>query len=160
MSRTDSMMAAVQQHLRGTAFVFTRHAKGFDISLDLENPTWWVVLKETRVTATSKFSIITDEIDSKFTIIETPQRIEWADGTPRFAPQSAVSPKQSLDAEIDLRVSAEPIRRYVRLEGENMGFNESFERSKLVVTLGVAAAGVVAVGLVVMVLVNTMQGGS
>ena len=160
MSRTDSMMAAVQQHLRGTAFVFTRHAKGFDIALDLTNPTWWVVLKETRVAATSKFSIVTDEIDSKFTITETPQRIEWVDGTPRFAAQSAVPAKQSLSSEVDLRVSAEPIRRYVRLEAENMGFNESFERKKLAVTLGVAAAGVIAVGAVLLILVNAMQGGA
>src|SRR5690606_35549593 len=35
MSRTDDLMAALQQHLRGTAFAFMRTPKGFDIALDL-----------------------------------------------------------------------------------------------------------------------------
>lgn len=160
MSRTDDLMAAMQQHLRGTAFAFTRTQKGFDIALDLTNPNWWVVLKETRLIATSSYSIVTDEIDSKFTIIETPRRLEWAGDAPRFASQQGVSPKQSLDTQVDLRVSAEPIRRLVRREAENVGFNESIDRRKLIVMLAVAAAGVAAVAIVVSVLIGTMQGGS
>ncbi len=159
MSRTDDMMAALQQRLRGTAFAFRRTPKGFDIELDLTNPAWWVVFKETRLSATSSYSIITDEIDSKFTIVETPRQLEWGpDNAPRFAPQSSVSARQRLDDQVDLRVSAEPIRRLVRREADELGFNETLDRRKLFTMLGVSAAGVAAVAAVIAVLINTIQG--
>lgn len=159
MTRTDDMMAALQHHLRGTAFAFRRTPNGFDIELDLANPAWWVILRETRLTTTSSFTITTDEIDSKYTIVETLRRIEWgADGAPRFAAPAAVTTRQELNSEVDLRVSAEPIRRLIRLEADNLSFNETLDRKKLFTMLGVAAAGVVAVGAIVMVLVTTMQG--
>lgn len=160
MSRTDDMMAAMQQHLRGTAFAFRRTPTGFDIELDLANPAWWVVFKETRLSATSSYSIVTDEIDSKFTIIETPRQLAWGpDNAPRFAPQASASNRQRLDDQVDLRVSAEPIRRLVRREADELGFTETMDRRRLFTMLGVAAAGVAAVAIVLAVLLSTMQGG-
>lgn len=161
MSRTDDLMAAMQGHFRDTAFMFTRTAKGFDIALDLGNPRWWVILEETRLADTSDYSIVIDEIDSKFTIVETPRRIEWdAEGAPRFAASSAGTSPRRLNEQVDLRVSVEPVRRLVRKEAESLGFNESFDRTKLFVMLGVAAGCLVAVGIVFAVLINTMQGGA
>ena len=157
MTRTDDLMATMQRHMRGTAFVFSRTAKGFDIDLDLANKQWWGVLKETRLSETSSFQILTDEIDSKFTIVEIPRHVEWAgDDAPHFVPHGGGAPKQSMKDEVDLRVSAEPIRRLVRREAEGLGFRESIDRKKLYTMLGVAAGGVIAVVIVVAIILNNI----
>ncbi|HLU63477.1 MAG TPA: hypothetical protein VKY66_03005, partial [Protaetiibacter sp.] len=65
-------------------------------------------------------------------------------------------PKQSLRDEVDLHVSAEPIRRLVRREVGGLGFRETLDRKKLVAMLAVAAGGVIAVVVVLTVIVNTI----
>ncbi|QEO09314.1 hypothetical protein [Protaetiibacter larvae] len=158
MTRTDDLMVAMQRHLRGTAFTFARTPKGFDIDLDLANPQWWGVLKETRLSATSGFQIHTDEIDSKFTIIELPRHIEWGgDDAPHFVAAGA-APKQSGRDEVDLRVSAEPIRRLVRRESEGLGFREAIDRRKLYTMLGVALGGVIAVTIAIVLILSATSG--
>jgi len=161
MTRTDDLMATMQRHLRGTAFVFSRTTKGFDIDVDLANKQWWGVLKETRLTETSSFKILLEEIDSKFTIVEIPRHIEWAgDDAPHFVASSGGGPKQSMRDEVDLRVSAEPIRRLVRREAEGLGFRESIDRKKLITMLGVALGGVVAVVITIVIIVSAAGAGS
>lgn len=160
MTRTDDLMAIMQRHMRGTAFVFSRTTKGFDIDVDLANKQWWGVLKETRLSETSSFSIVTDEIDSKYTIIEIPRHIEWAgDDAPHFV-ASGGGPKQSMRDEVDLRVSHEPIRRLVRREAEGLGFRETLDRKKLFTMLGVALGGVVAVVITIVIIVSAAGAGS
>jgi hypothetical protein len=157
MTRTDDLMATMQRHMRGTAFVFSRTTKGFDIDVDLANPQWWGVLQETRLSETSGFKILTDEIDSKFTIVELPRHIEWpADGGPRFAATSGGGPKQSMRDQVDLRVSAEPIRRLVRREAEGLGFREALDTKKLITMLAVALGGVIAVVVTIAIIVNAI----
>jgi hypothetical protein len=159
MTRTDDLMAMMQRHMRGTAFVFTRTAKGFSIDLDLSNPQWWPIIAQTNLSETSSFQIITDEIDSKFTIVETPRYIDWQGDSPRFSPTPGGGPKQSMRDEVDLRVSAEPIRRFVRREAGGLGFRETLDRKKLVAMLSVAAGGVAAVIIVLVVIINATSGG-
>lgn len=157
MTRTDHLMATMQRHLRGTAFVFSRTAKGFDIDVDLANPQWWGVIHETRLSETSGFKILTDEIDSKFTIVELPRHIEWTpENTPRFAASGGGGPKQSMRDQVDLRVSAEPIRRLVRREAEGLGFRESLDNKKLFTMLGVALGGVIAVVITIVIIANAI----
>lgn len=152
-------MAMMQRHMRGTAFVFARTAKGFTIDLDLANPQWWPLIAQTNLSETSSFQIITDEIDSKFTIQETPRHIEWGgDDAPHFVQAAPGGPKQSMRDEVDLRVSAEPIRRFLRREATGLGFRETLDRRKLYAMLGVAAGGVAAVVIVLVIIVNTLGG--
>ena len=160
MTRTDLLMATMMRRMNGTAFVFTRTARGFDIDVDVANRQWWPVLATTGLSETSGFHIITDEIDSKFTIVEVPRHIEWgADDTPRFVAQSlGGAPRQRGDDEVDLRVSAEPIRRLVRREAEGLGFRESFDRKKLFTMLGVAAGGVVLVTIAIWLVISIGSG--
>lgn len=154
MTRTDELMAAMQRHMSGTAFVFTRTAKGFDIDLDLANPQWWGVLAETGLTETSGFQILTDELDSTFTIIEIPRHIQWGgDDAPHFVTGSG-APRASARDAIDLRVSAEPIRRLLRREAEGHGFRETLDRRKLFTMVGSALGGVALVAIAVAVIVN------
>ncbi|QNO37892.1 hypothetical protein H4J02_02285 [Protaetiibacter sp. SSC-01] len=157
MTRTDDLMAMMQRHMRGTAFVFSRTAKGFTIDLDLANPQWWPIIAQTNLAETSSFQIVTDEIDSKFTIVEIPRRIEWGgDDAPHFVQNAPGGPKQSMRDEVDLRVSAEPIRRLVRREAGGLGFRETLDRKKLYTMLGVAAGGVAAVVIVLVIIVNAL----
>lgn len=157
MTRTDDLMAMMQRHMHGTAFVFSRTPKGFTIDLDLANPQWWPIIAQTNLVETSSFQIVTDEIDSKFTIVEIPRRIEWGgDDAPHFVQHAPGGPKQSLKDEVDLRVSAEPIRRLVRHEAGGLGFRETVERKKLFTMLGVAAGGVLAVVIVLAIIVNAL----
>jgi hypothetical protein len=156
MTRTDDLMAMMQRHMRGTAFVFTRNAKGFSVDLDIANPQWWETIARTNLTETSSFQIVTDEIDSKFTIVETPRYIDWENDRPRFSPSPSAGPKQSLRDEVDLHVSAEPIRRLVRREAGGLGFREALDTKKLVTMLAVAAGGVVAVVVVLLIIVNAI----
>lgn len=157
MTRTDTLMAIMQRHMHGTAFVFSRTAKGFDIDVDLANPQWWGVIRETGLTETSGFKILTDEIDSRFTIVELPRHIEWPpDGAPRFVANGGGGPRQSMRDQVDLRVSAEPIRRLVRREAEGLGFRESIDRRKLVTMLGVALGGVIAVAITIVIIANAI----
>lgn len=157
MTRTDDLMAMMQRHMRGTAFVFSRTPQGFTIDLDLANPQWWPIIAQTNLIETSSFQIVTDEIDSTFTIVEIPRRIEWGgDDAPHFVPHTPGGPKQSLKDEVDLRVSAEPIRRLVRHEAGGLGFRETVERKKLFTMLAVAAGGVLAVVIVLAVIVNAL----
>ena len=157
MTRTDDLMAMMQRHMRGTAFVFSRTPKGFTIDLDLANPQWWPIIAQTNLVETSSFQIVTDEIDSTFTIVEIPRRVEWGgDDAPHFVQSAPGGPKQSMKDEVDLRVSAEPIRRLVRREAGGLGFRETVERKKLFTMLGVAAGGVAAVVIVLVVIVNAL----
>ena len=149
-------MAMMQRHMQGTAFVFTRTAKGFSIDLDVMNPQWWETIARTNLSETANFQIVTDEIDSKFTIIETPRYIDWENDRPRLSPSPTAGPKQSLRDEVDLHVSAEPIRRLVRREAGGLGFRETIDRRKLVTMLGVAAGGVAAVVVVLVIIVNAI----
>lgn len=150
----------MQRHMRGTAFVFSRTAKGFDVDLDLANPQWWPIITQTQLTETSSFQISTDEIESKFTIVEVPRHIEWGgDEAPHFVPGSASGPRPRGNDEVDLRVSAEPVRRLVRREAEGLGFREALDRRKLVTMLGVALGGVVAVAVVLVIIIGAMQRG-
>ncbi|MCS0498735.1 hypothetical protein [Protaetiibacter mangrovi] len=157
MTRTDDLMAMMQRHMQGTAFVFSRTAKGFTIDLDLANRQWWPLIAHTNLSETSSFQIITDEIDSTFTIVEIPRHIEWGgDEAPHFVAAPVGGVKQSLKDEVDLRVSAEPIRRFVRREAGGLGFREALDRKKLFTMLGVAAGGVAAVVLVLVIIVNAL----
>jgi hypothetical protein len=157
MTRTDDLMAMMQRHMQGTAFVFSRTAKGFTIDLDLANRYWWPLIAQTNLSETSSFQIVTDEIDSKFTIIEIPRHIEWGgDDAPHFVPSPTGGPKQSMKDEVDLRVSSEPIRRFVRREAGGLGFRETLDRKKLYTMLGVAAGGVAAVVIVLVIIVNAL----
>jgi len=156
MTRTDDLLATMQRHMRGTAFVFARTAKGFSIDLDLTDPQWWPIIAQTNLIETSSFQITTDEIDSRFMIVEQTRYIEWVDDKPRFSAAPIAGPKQSMRDEVDLRVSADPIRRLVRREAEGLGFRESIDRKKLVTMLAVAAGGVVAVVLVLVIILNAI----
>ncbi|MGN6271682.1 MAG: hypothetical protein ACTHMQ_01180 [Protaetiibacter sp.] len=156
MTRTDDLMAMMQRHMSGTAFLFTRNAKGFSVDLDIQNPRWWEIIARTNLTETASYQIVTDEIDSKFTIIETPRYIDWENDKPRLSAAPTGGPKQSLRDEVDLHVSAEPIRRLVRREAGGLGFRETLDRKKLVTMLGVAAGGVAAVIIVLVVIVNAI----
>ena len=129
---------------------------GFTIDLDLANPQWWPIIAQTNLAETSSFQVVTDEIDSRFTIVEQPRHIEWIDEKPRFSAAPVSGPKQSMRDEVDLRVSAEPIRRLVRREAEGLGFRESIDRKRLFTMLGVAAGGVVAVVLVLVIILNAI----
>lgn len=149
-------MAMMQRHMRGTAFVFTRTAKGFSVDLDIGNPQWWETIARTGLVETSSFQIVTDEIDSKFTIVETPRYVMWENDQPRLSPTPGGGPKQSLRDEVDLHVSAEPIRRLVRHEAGGLGFRETLDRKKLYTMLGVAAGGVAAVVIVLVVIINAI----
>jgi hypothetical protein len=53
-------------------------------------------------------------------------------------------------------VSAEPIRRLVRREAGGLGFRETLDRKKLITMLGVAAGGVAAVIVVLVIIVNAI----
>lgn len=159
MTRTDDVLAATQRNLQGTAFAFSRTPHGFDIDLDLANPQWWGVLKETRLSETSSFQVVIDEIESTFTIVEIPRHIEWGgDDAPHFAPSGGGAPKQSLRDEVDLRVSAEPIRRLVRREADGLDLREAIDRKRLYTMLGVAGGGVIAVVIAIAIIVSATQG--
>lgn len=149
-------MAMMQRHMRGTAFVFTRNAKGFSVDLDIGNPQWWETIARTGLVETSSFQIVIDEIDSKFTIVENPRYVVWENDQPRLTASASGGPKQSLRDEVDLRVSAEPIRRLVRHEAGGFGFRETLDRRKLVTMLGVAAGGLAAVVVVLVIIVNAI----
>ena len=64
------------------------------------------------------------------------------------------------EIELDLRVSAEPIRRLVRREAEGLGFRESIDNKKLFTMLGVARGGGVAVVITIVIIVSAVGGGS
>lgn len=149
-------MATMQRHMRGTAFTFTRTAQGFSVDLDISNPQWWETIARTGLSETSSFTIVTDEIDSKFTIIEHPRYVAWENDQPRLTTAPSGGPKQSLRDEVDLHVSAEPIRRLVRREAGGLGFRESLDRKKLFTMLGVAAGGLAAVIIVFVVILNAI----
>lgn len=149
-------MAMMQRHMHGTAFVFTRTPKGFSVDLDIGNPQWWEIIARTGLVETSSFQVVTDEIDSKFTIIESPRYILWENDRPRLAPTPGGGPKQSLRDEIDPHVSAEPIRRLVRREAGGLGFTETLDRTKLVTMLAVAVGGLAAVVIVLVAILNAI----
>jgi hypothetical protein len=142
--------------MSGTAFVFTRTAKGFSVDLDVQNPQWWETIARTNLTETASYQIVIDEIDSKFTIVETPRYIDWENDKPRLTAAPTGGRKQSLRDEVDLHVSAEPFRRLVRHEAGGLGFRETLDRKKLFTMLGVAAGGVAAVIIVLVIIVNAI----
>lgn len=157
MTRTDDLMAMMQRHMQGTAFVFSRTPKGFTVDLDLANPQWWPIIAQTNLAETSSFQILTDEIDSKFTIVEIPRHIQWGgDDAPHFVPGTVTGPKQSMRDQVDLRLSAEPIRRLVRREAEGFGFRERTDSKKLYAMLGVALGGVALVVIALVVIINSI----
>lgn|GEM_PF-2111131 len=157
MTRTDDLMTMMQRHMNGTAFLFTRNQKGFSVELDIQNPQWWETIARTKLTETSSFQIVTDEIDSKFTIVETPRYITWEGERPQFASTPPSGKRQRLNDQVDLHVSSEPIRRLVRREAHGLGFNESLDRKKLYTMLGVALGGVVAVAIVLAIIITALN---
>ena len=157
MTRTDEVMTMMRRHLNGTAFVFSRTATGFDIDLDVSNPQWTEAIQDSKLSETSSFSIKLDEIDNKYTIIEKPRHIEWSSGVaPHFVPYPPRAPRQKGSDQVDLRVSAEPIRRLVRYEAEGQGFRETTDMKKLGIMSAVALGGVAAVVGTFVVIVNTL----
>src|SRR5690606_41470284 len=111
MTRTDDLMAMMQRHMSGTAFVFTRTAKGFSVDLDIQNPRWWEIIARTNLTETASYQIVTDEIDSRFTIIETPRYLDWENDPPRLSAAPTGGPAQRLRGGVGRHGSAEPLRR-------------------------------------------------
>ena len=77
------LMERVRAAAEGTPYVVTETERGFDVTLDVVNASWYGVLNKAGVRKVFTHHVSVE--DGTYTIVDDVRSLEWVAGTPRIA---------------------------------------------------------------------------
>jgi hypothetical protein len=77
MTEAQELLAAVRARTAGTPYVVSETDDGFDVRLDLENPSWHAVLQEQHLSRTWIYHVRLDEGARTLSITDDVRDVRW-----------------------------------------------------------------------------------